>query len=740
MKAVNGLRVGATGAGTVAVAIAVIWCASGCFDPTFPDGKVSCQTNADCPPGLSCSNGLCFHPDQVDGDVIQSTGSGGAGAHDGGAGSGGAAGPGGASGHGGTAGATAGHAGGGNGGAAGHAATDGSVADSGCAANPCALGDHRCGTTGLQSCVTVGNCTTWSANLPCTGRKTCQGDAPTASCQCPTAPAGCTAAGATCVGGAQVTCAVDADSCIYAAATVTCPSTEPCGGKFPSAVCVCPALPSACTTGQPGTFCDGTNKAIVTCTLDSNKCLVAAAPVGCTQPCTGSAGAVTCGTCATPPVECTAAGTLCDSAGKLETCGSDLSTGCLTKTGDQACGSPQTCQGSLPGAACVCPTPPAVCMGQAGTACPSAGSTSVVTCAVVNGCLTTTATTTCPSPQTCSGSLPSAGCACPMVTACQSGSPGSYCDTSSGDLVTCTEDGNGCFAAATAACPSGLICGGSFPTSKCACPNVPNCPIAGTSCNSSTLVNCTQDSQGCFHEADTNCASSGLVCAMSGGGAACSCPGPTNGCGNAAGKSCTSDTSSLTCTATGAGCIQGAITTCTSGQYCWNSTSTCAAPTAIGYPTDLGTAGSKSTAFLIGQTITVTATSTIRSFGLIAAATGSMVSMGLYTQSAASLPSQLVAMAQTKAVSAPSGPTKNEYLASPALAGGTLTIAPGTYWIMAMYDVATSIEGAPGTGPLVTWAIVSQGFGPMPQSLAGAAGLGTQASQRAANYYLLVTQ
>ena len=117
-----------------------------------------------------------------------------------------------------------------------------------------------------------------------------------------------------------------------------------------------------------------------------------------------------------------------------------------------------------------------------------------------------------------------------------------------------------------------------------------------------------------------------------------------------------------------------------------------------------------------------------------------MVSMGLYTQGATNLPSQLVAMAQTKAVSAPSGPTKNECAASPALAGGSLTIAPGTYWIMAMYDVATSIEGAPGTGPLVTWAIVSQGFGPMPQSLAGAAGLGTQANERAANYYILVTQ
>ncbi len=733
MKAASGLCLGASGAFVLALAVA-LGSTCGCFDPSFPDGKVACQTDTDCPPDLRCSNGLCFHPVVVYGDFVPTTGSGGAVPHDGGAGSGGVSGHGGAAGHDGTGGASAGHAGGGTGGGAGHAATDGSVADAGCAANPCALGDQRCGTTGLQTCVAVGDCSTWSADVPCTGRKTCQGTAPSASCQCPAAPSGCTGAGATCVGGSLVTCAVDGDSCIYAAATVACASTEPCGGKFPSAVCVCPTPPSACTTGQPGTFCDGTGKAIVTCTLDGNKCLVAAAPASCSQPCSGSAGSVTCGTCATPPVECTVAGTLCDSSGKLETCGSDPGTGCLSKTSDQACGSPETCQGSLPSAACVCPTPPAVCMNQTGTVCPSTGSTTVVTCAVVNGCLTTTTTETCPAPQTCSGSLPSAGCACPAVTACQSGSPGSYCDTGSGAVVTCTEDANGCFAAATAACPSGLICAGSFPNGKCVCPSVPNCPTTGTSCNSSTLVSCTQDGMGCFHEADTNCATSGLVCSVSGSTAVCSCPAPTNGCGSAAGKSCTGDTSSLSCTATGAGCIQGAVTICSSGQYCWGSTGGCAAPIGVGYPTDLGGTENLGTGALAAESITITATSTVRSFGLLAPAAGSMVSMGLYSD-VGGAPSQLLMSAQSKGVLSGT----NLYTPTPAVTGGSLQIAPGTYWIGALYDVATIVRSTVATtGATTTFKWVTTNFCALPTSLSSTSQF-TQTG-REVNYYLLVTQ
>lgn len=731
-------RIGRAGA-VAAVASALALSSGGCFDPTFPEGKVACKVTADCPPDFVCSSsGLCFHAGE-DGAVVPGTGTGGASGHDGGAGTGGSAGQGGGGGGGAGRGGSGGAGRGGSGGAGRDAGTD-AAGDGGCAANLCALGDHRCGTNGLDTCVAVGNCMTWSSDMPCTGRKTCQGAAPIAACKCPAAPAGCTGAGQSCVGGALVTCAVDGDSCIYPATSTACPTSEPCGGSFPSSVCTCPAKPAACTNGQAGTFCDATNKNVITCAVDANKCLTVTGQIACTSaPCTGTVGAATCGTCPAAPAECTQSGKVCAVNGQLETCGLD-SNGCMANLGAVGCGSPQTCQGALPNAACTCPTAPTVCMNQTGKVCSSTGSTTVVTCGMTNGCLTTTGTKTCPSPQTCMGSLPSADCACPTVAACQSGSPGSYCDTSNGNLVTCTEDGYSCFSAASVACGTGLVCSGSFPSGKCVCPSVPNCPVAGKSCSGTTLVTCTQDGQGCFHEADTNCATTGLVCSMVGTVNGCNCPAPTGGCGTVTGKTCTGDTTSLTCSATTQGCIQGVTTTCTGGQYCWTSTGGCALPTAVGYPTDLGTSGSKSTGFLIGQSITITATSTIRGFGLIAATTGSLVNIGLYTQGATNLPSQLVAMALSKSVSAPSGPAKNEYPASPAMAGGSLQIGPGTYWIMAGYDVATAIEGAPGTGPLLTWAIVSQGFGPLPQSLMGAAGLGTQANQRAANYYILVTQ
>ena len=54
-----------------------------------------------------------------------------------------------------------------------------------------------------------------------------------------------------------MTCAVDANSCVYQSATTACASTEPCGGAFPNAVCPCPAKPAVCS--KAGTFCDASN-------------------------------------------------------------------------------------------------------------------------------------------------------------------------------------------------------------------------------------------------------------------------------------------------------------------------------------------------------------------------------------------------------------------------------------------------------------------------------------------------
>jgi len=719
-------RIGSAGA-LAAVAAALALVSGGCFDPTFPEGKVACKVTADCPPDFACSSGLCFHLGE-DGAVVPGTGTGGASGHDGGAGTGGSAGQGGGAGRGGSGGAGRG----GSGGAGRDAGTD-AAGDGGCAANLCALGDHRCGTNGLATCVAVGNCMTWSSDMPCTGRKTCQGAAPSAACKCPAAPAGCTGAGQSCVSGALVTCAVDGDSCIYPATSTTCPTSEPCGGSFPSAVCTCPAKPAACTNGQAGTFCDATNKNVITCAVDANKCLTVTGQIACTSaPCTGTVGAATCGTCPAAPAECTQSGKVCAVNGQLETCGLD-SNGCMANLGALGCGSPQTCQGALPNATCTCPTAPAVCMNQVGKVCSSTGSTTVVTCGMTNGCLTTTGTKTCPSPQTCMGSLPSADCACPTVAACQSGTAGSYCDSSNGNLVTCTEDGNSCFSAASGPCASGLVCSGSFPSGKCVCPSVPNCPTAGKSCSGTTLVTCTQDTQGCLHEADTNCASSGLVCSMVGTVNGCNCPAPTGGCGSTPSKTCSADNMLFTCAANTQGCIQGSTTTCGSGQYCWTSTTACAAPTAVGYPTDLGGTENLGTGALAGEAITIGVTSTVRSFGLLAPAAGSMVSMGLYSD-VGGVPSQLLMSAQSKGVLSGT----NTYAPTSAQAGGSLQIPPGTYWIAALYDVTTTIRATPVGGAMTTFKGVTTNFGALPTSLSSGS-VFTQAG-RETNYYILITQ
>ncbi len=690
---------------------------AGCFDPVFPNGQITCTTHSDCPAGFFCGDGRCYKPG-ADGSPPESTGGGGGtatGGHGGAAGSN--------AGHAGGSGG-AGHGGGGGGGSAGGGGgtTDrdgGSVTDGGCQ-NTCAAGDQRCGTSGLETCVPVGACLTWSSDNPCPGRQSCQGSAPVAACKCPAPPGNCTGAGKTCVNGTLVTCAVDANGCVYQSATATCAATEPCGGAFPSAVCQCPAKPAACS--KAGTFCDpNNNKSVVTCAADAAGCLVVTATTPCAQPCAGTAGTATCGACPTPPAECTSAGTLC-AGGKLEKCGLD-GNGCLASLSSTSCTAPTTCAGNLPDAACTCPPVPAACAAGAGNSC-SADRASAITCGLVNGCLVVTNTVACPSPQTC---MPSTGtCACPTVTACQAGA-GSYCDATGNTVVTCAKV-NGCIQSSSKACAAGLTCADTtFPNGTCQCPAPPmNCQMVETTCQSNTLVACTADAKGCLHEADTNCAASGLVCS----GSRCVCPPPTGGCGATTGTTCSSDTSTLTCMANAQGCIQGQTTPCGSGKYCWHTTAACAAPSVLGYPTDLGAMGSRQT--LLGQSITLPAGTAIRSFGMLVPAAGSQVSLGLYTDQSGS-PFQLVASAQSKAVLAGA----NVYPAT-AAAGQSLTIsAGGTYWLMALFDQPTVVRQAPSTGPLVTVKYVSIGFGALPTTLSGVM---QQTGQPASNYYLLITQ
>ncbi|HLK92187.1 MAG TPA: hypothetical protein VKZ18_20000 [Polyangia bacterium] len=722
------LRNGGAVVGLAAVA-ALALSTAGCFDPIFPNGKIGCLGAAECPSGFFCQDGLCYQPG-VDGSPPEDAGFGGAtaatGGHAGGGGSGagGHAGSGGASGAGGHAGGGGAAGRGGEGGQGGAGASrDGGVPTDGGCQSACASGDTRCGQTGVETCVAVGGCLTWSTDMACPGRQTCQGTAPTAACKCPAPPGDCTGAGKTCVAGALVTCAVDTNGCVYAATTLACGSNEPCGTAFPNAACQCPAKPAACS--GPGTFCDPSNsKSVVSCGLDAAGCLVVTGTSTCSQPCTVTAGVAACGSCPTPPAECSTAGTLC-SAGKLEKCGLD-GNGCLASLSSTSCASPTTCTGALPSAACACPQVPAACAAGPGNTCSTDGATAI-TCGMVNGCLVVTSTVACTAPQACA---PATGtCACPTVAACQAGA-GAYCDSSGTTLVTCATV-NGCIQSSSKACASGLTCSDtSFPGGACQCPTPPmNCPKPEAYCQSNTLVTCTADAQGCLHETDTNCASSGLVCGTS--SASCVCPAPTGGCGSSTGSTCAGDTTVLSCTASAQGCIQGQTTPCASGQYCWHNTAACAAPTAVGYPTNLGSTGNRTGGVILGQSIALTAGTTVRSFGLLVPTAGSLVNIGLYTDQNG--PYQLVAYAQNQAVL-----SGTDVYAAQAASGQSLTIpADGTYWIMALFDQTTSVRQAPTSGPLVTVRFSSIGFGALPATLSTTS---PQTGVAASNYYLLITQ
>jgi hypothetical protein len=147
----------------------------------------------------------------------------------------------------------------------------------------------------------------------------------------------------------------------------------------------------------------------------------------------------------------------------------------------------------------------------------------------------------------------------------------------------------------------------------------------------------------------------------------------------------------------------------------------------VGYYADLGAASNKTAGVLVGESVTVAASFTVRSLGLVAGpAGGSLVSIGLYTD-VGNAPSQLLASAQNKAVL----PGRNEYAVTP------LQLGMGNYWIMAVYDTVTPLEAAMAGGTTVTRQSLTTGWGsPLPTTLTGT----TPQSGAATNYYILITQ
>ncbi|HEX4406981.1 MAG TPA: hypothetical protein VH560_19215 [Polyangia bacterium] len=557
--------------GVHVAAVVLLGVAACSFEPVFQDGTISCRDERDCPPSYVCVNpGVCYaRTHTVDGAVLDAFARPSDAAADLAsstpdvAGAGGVSGAGSAAGSGGT---IVVDGGAGQGGAG---ALDGGAGDSACGQS-CTLGAKRCGTTGLETCIMIGTCPAFGADVACPGRETCQGVAPAAACACPTAPAGCTGAGSVCLSGNAVTCDVDEQACIYQKSVDTCATGKPCGGTFPAAACTCPTPPAVCG-GKGGTYCSGT-AAVVTCALDANGCLAMTqtTPCGATTPCSVTNNVATC-SCAAPPAECAAgAGGVCRANGQLATCAID-GQGCLSVTNAAACTTGLTCQGTAPAGACKCPAPPAACNGGTGKYCQGSGT--VVTCALDgNNCLVITSNATCPGAQTCGGSAGVAACACPALPAACPGGAGKLCNVS-GQLVTCVADANGCVSvsATTTCASSGLVCGGAFPSAACTCPAAPaGCQgTTGTFCSGTSTFVCSRDGNGCLVAGPLVSCASDLVCGGAAGAASCVCPAAPSACmGATTGNVCQSGTSYVTCGPTAHGCVQvtSAAGTCPGGS------------------------------------------------------------------------------------------------------------------------------------------------------------------------------
>jgi hypothetical protein len=195
----------------------------------------------------------------------------------------------------------------------------------------------------------------------------------------------------------------------------TCPVAKPCGGPAGGAGCTCPDTPACDPPGAANAkTCTGND--VITCAADSNGCQQATrttCPTG--KPCAGASPDAAC-TCPPAPSACLVSGTfsggdVCEASGTaVDLCMSDPTNGCPIKTLAMTCPSPQTCQGVLPSAGCACPVVTPTCAGFAnGARC--SGASTLVTCSASGACQQS-ASTSCVAiaNEQCTGSFPNAKC------------------------------------------------------------------------------------------------------------------------------------------------------------------------------------------------------------------------------------------------------------------------------------------------------------------------------------------
>ena len=275
---------------------------------------------------------------------------------------------------------------------------------------------------------------------------------------------------------------------------------------------------------------------------------------------------------------CTVSASDCASGGgALQTC--ELVGGC-TQWVTSACGAHQTCTSTGSSASCTCNS--SICS-ESGTTCEDIDT--VADCEVDgNGCAYVESTTTCTSPESCSGMEPAAACSLTCTSRCANG------DTAcvSGGLATCMLGSNGCWAYATpvACLGSNQSCTGPSGAAACTC-NASVCSSLAHACDSSDVASCAEDAYGCYYEMSLSSCSIGCH-----GGVCDVCSGSAQQCSGNTPQTCVAGqwTSGTACSGNEPVCSNGVcgctpgVTQCASGtavQTCtssntWGTAWTCA--------------------------------------------------------------------------------------------------------------------------------------------------------------------
>jgi len=176
------------------------------------------------------------------------------------------------------------------------------------------VGSKCTGASTLATCAQDAQACFYQSSPPvtCGVRQSCTGAVGAAACTC-NADSVCSSVGSRCTGASTLTtCARDAQACLYQSSPpVTCGVRQSCTGAAGAAACTC--NPDSVCSSAGGT-CIGAST-LVTCAQDAQTCLYQASATTCSNgACTGAAGSASCCTNA-----CTV-GTTCLSGTSLQTC------------------------------------------------------------------------------------------------------------------------------------------------------------------------------------------------------------------------------------------------------------------------------------------------------------------------------------------------------------------------------------------------------------------------------------